>query len=452
MRRSLFILFVVGTLALGLASCSHEVARQQLADDWSIDDFGYDYGGEIPPGTSQPECATDADCAAQEACGPDGLCHAIAPPADDTDGDGVPDDTDAFPDDASESKDTDGDGIGDNTDRWPDQASIFVVQSMGNKIFDGTICDEDNYWDGTQCKPGSCQNDSQCQQGNACLKGECAFLLADLGLSLDYAENGAIQNAAWGVDTPFGTSTTYEIQDPRFEPTVPDTLSLKGRSFTCNKDGDDYTPTAVWKLVNNQLGPIQVARYQGATLKYSAAARKDVVGGDVVSRRFNYSIPSGDAFYRAILYDHEDGRLKGWTMRRYRNEIEHNKDVATLATTGELEEQRDLTWEGGALKGEEIVEKHISLLTDCCSDVALALDVSVEGAPKDIVTRTIASLKSPALQGVITIAEETTFRQILPAPEDIAEVRDLNEFFVDMARAFLLKETEVSHFEPVFPR
>jgi len=35
----------------------------------------------------------------------------------DRDGDGVPDDQDAFADDASESKDTDGDGIGDNVDK-----------------------------------------------------------------------------------------------------------------------------------------------------------------------------------------------------------------------------------------------------------------------------------------------------------------------------------------------
>lgn len=40
----------------------------------------------------------------------------VPPPAVDTDGDGVPDGEDAFPNDANESKDTDGDGIGDNAD------------------------------------------------------------------------------------------------------------------------------------------------------------------------------------------------------------------------------------------------------------------------------------------------------------------------------------------------
>ena len=41
----------------------------------------------------------------------------------DTDGDGVIDSQDAFPNDASESKDTDGDGVGDNSDKFPNDAS-----------------------------------------------------------------------------------------------------------------------------------------------------------------------------------------------------------------------------------------------------------------------------------------------------------------------------------------
>ena len=41
----------------------------------------------------------------------------------DTDGDGVIDSQDAFPNDASESKDSDGDGVGDNSDKFPNDAS-----------------------------------------------------------------------------------------------------------------------------------------------------------------------------------------------------------------------------------------------------------------------------------------------------------------------------------------
>ena len=48
----------------------------------------------------------------------------------DSDGDGVPDSEDAFPDDPNESLDTDGDGVGDNADAFPEDASKSE-QTMG---------------------------------------------------------------------------------------------------------------------------------------------------------------------------------------------------------------------------------------------------------------------------------------------------------------------------------
>ncbi|MCH1540124.1 MAG: pre-peptidase C-terminal domain-containing protein [Candidatus Poseidonia sp.] len=47
----------------------------------------------------------------------------------DGDGDGVPDDEDAFPDDPSESKDTDGDGVGDNSDLAPSVANDIIYST-----------------------------------------------------------------------------------------------------------------------------------------------------------------------------------------------------------------------------------------------------------------------------------------------------------------------------------
>ena len=49
-----------------------------------------------------------------------------ADPVVDTDGDGVNDDLDAFPNDASEWADTDGDGVGDNVDAFPNDASEWA--------------------------------------------------------------------------------------------------------------------------------------------------------------------------------------------------------------------------------------------------------------------------------------------------------------------------------------
>lgn len=52
--------------------------------------------------------------------------HAGMPCEDeDRDGDGYPDKTDAFPDDKSEWADSDGDGIGDNSDPWPHNPKCF---------------------------------------------------------------------------------------------------------------------------------------------------------------------------------------------------------------------------------------------------------------------------------------------------------------------------------------
>ena len=55
----------------------------------------------------------------------------------DSDGDGIPDIDDQFPDDPSESKDADGDGIGDNADFAPSVATICsMVQVVHSHCLD----------------------------------------------------------------------------------------------------------------------------------------------------------------------------------------------------------------------------------------------------------------------------------------------------------------------------
>ena len=49
----------------------------------------------------------------------------------DSDGDGVNDQDDAFPNDPTETKDTDGDGVGDNSDAFPNDASKWVEEDSG---------------------------------------------------------------------------------------------------------------------------------------------------------------------------------------------------------------------------------------------------------------------------------------------------------------------------------
>ena len=59
-----------------------------------------------------------------------------APPIEvDSDGDGVPDNEDAFPYDSSETKDSDGDGVGDNGDvHFPNEDSSETKDSDGDGV------------------------------------------------------------------------------------------------------------------------------------------------------------------------------------------------------------------------------------------------------------------------------------------------------------------------------
>lgn len=92
------------------------------------------------------------------------------PPVPDTDGDGVPDDEDAFPDDPNESKDSDGDGIGDNADTAPDDETNGADDGEGNES-DNTASG------GGTCKaPPTCSGDGiQCNMLIQQWKTRCAI-------------------------------------------------------------------------------------------------------------------------------------------------------------------------------------------------------------------------------------------------------------------------------------
>lgn len=67
----------------------------------------------------------------------------------DSDGDGEPNATDAFPDDPAEWLDTDGDTVGDNRDNCPEVANLDQADSNQDNI--GDACSEDGFCD--QCLP-----------------------------------------------------------------------------------------------------------------------------------------------------------------------------------------------------------------------------------------------------------------------------------------------------------
>lgn len=102
---------------------------------------------------------------------PGGVCTVsdFPEPKPDSDGDGVPDDEDAFPNDPNESVDTDGDGIGDNADIAPDDPD--------NGKDDGEGDEKDNKaGGGGDCKtPPTCSGDGiQCNQLYQLWRARCA--------------------------------------------------------------------------------------------------------------------------------------------------------------------------------------------------------------------------------------------------------------------------------------
>ncbi|WP_454260328.1 virulence factor TspB C-terminal domain-related protein [Pseudoxanthomonas mexicana] len=94
-----------------------------------------------------------------------GVCQVsdYPPPELDTDGDGIPDDEDAFPNDPNESQDTDGDGIGDNADFSPNDPTDGSDEP-GDE--DGDDEGDNTASGGGDCKaPPSCKGDGiQCNQ------------------------------------------------------------------------------------------------------------------------------------------------------------------------------------------------------------------------------------------------------------------------------------------------
>ena len=92
----------------------------------------------------------------------------------DTDGDGVTDSEDAFPDDPSESVDADGDGVGDNTDVFPDDPSESQ-DSDGDGVGDNAdafVLDPGNWSD--------CDYDGQGDQTEDADTSSCKPLLLEL--------------------------------------------------------------------------------------------------------------------------------------------------------------------------------------------------------------------------------------------------------------------------------
>ncbi len=114
----------------------------------------------------------------------------------DLDGDGVPNDQDAFPNDPNESKDSDGDKVGDNADKCPNTPAGTTVGADGCPVVTPPV---DDWTYGTWGKQGRdnlpCTSGSHwVLTGNGITAAEVSF---DNGPWLAMSQNG---RGAWALD------------------------------------------------------------------------------------------------------------------------------------------------------------------------------------------------------------------------------------------------------------
>ena len=112
-------------IAVVCVSCNEPVPASNTPADACIECVDAELDGvstaDAPLGSDASLDLTEEEVMSDSEVSPDGSADAdVEPDASpvDTDGDGVIDDLDAFPDDETEWADTDGDGVGDNADDW----------------------------------------------------------------------------------------------------------------------------------------------------------------------------------------------------------------------------------------------------------------------------------------------------------------------------------------------
>jgi len=146
----------------------------------------------------------------------------------DGDGDGVPDEQDAFPEDPTETKDTDGDGVGDNSDIVASVSNDIIYASAGMVflILAGLLVGflrtarpptEDGMWDGQDAM------------------SEAAFGDGDNSNNLYQKEAVALPGASYAVELPFESSAPNNestsfveslLEPPSIQPPSPELMGM----------------------------------------------------------------------------------------------------------------------------------------------------------------------------------------------------------------------------------
>ncbi len=208
----------------------------------------------------------------------------------DTDGDGVLDDADAFPNDASESADSDGDGVGDNADNCGSDANMDQQDSDG----DGT---------GDACEPSYNFTD-QNGESTVSYTGQTArhILISDLVTSMKSLQRSDSRTAQEVIDQSL--NLYYRNREEATD--TDNVLDTQDILFALKNDGDlDDDDVADVQLILN-ASDADPEDTQLGTLSTGKNLVDKIAGND---KCFHILIDGDDS---AACADGERGEFFGW--------------------------------------------------------------------------------------------------------------------------------------------